>query len=55
MLSTISDYFFALKKKYHDDLTDYDRGKLDGILSTYRSLFIMGMMFELYGLYKGMR
>ena len=55
MLSTISDYFSAFKKKHHDDLTDYDRGKLDGILSTHLSIFIVVMTFELYGVYKGMR
>lgn len=55
MLSTISNYFSALKKKHYDDLTDYDKGKLHGMTSAQAILFAWGMMFELYGAYKGMR
>lgn len=53
MLSTISNYTSALKKKHHDDLTDYDRGKFDGIISAHVYFFILGMTFELSGVYKG--
>ena len=55
MLSTISNYFSVLKKKHYDDLTDYDKGKLHGIISAHAVLFAWGMTFELYGAYKGMR
>ena len=55
MLSTISNCFSALKKKHYDDLTDYDKGKLHGILSAHAYLFALGMTFELYGAYKVMR
>ena len=55
MLSTISNYFSAFKKKHYDDLTDFDKGKLHGTFSTHMYFFALGMTFELYGAYKGMR
>lgn len=55
MLSTITNYFSALKKTHYDDLTDYDKGKLHGIFSAYAYSFAFFTTFQLYGVYKGMR
>ena len=41
MLSTISGYLSALKKTHHDDLPDYDRGKIHG--STEAMLVWLGI------------
>ena len=51
MLSTI----FALKKKYYDDLADYDKGRIHGIMVAHAYLFAFSMACELYGAYKGRR
>ncbi len=55
MLSTISNYVSALKKKYYDDLADYDKGKLHGKFSATAFFFGLGMTFWLYSAYKGDR
>ena len=55
MLSMISDYSSAFKKKYYDDLADYDKGKVHGIFFAHACSFAFGMAFEVYGAYKGRR
>ena len=38
MLSTLSAHLSALKKRHHDDLPDYVRGSIAGIVTTYLAL-----------------
>lgn len=52
MLSAISDYCSGLKKQYHDDLPDYDRGTLDGNASAHLAWFILSITPVLFGVYK---
>lgn len=49
MLSPISDYCSELKKQYHDDLLDYDRGTLDGNASAHLAWFIVSITPVLFG------
>lgn len=52
MPSTISDYISALKKTHHDDLPDYDRGRLHGRVDAQLAYFAVSMPFMLFGVYK---
>ena len=55
MSSTISSYFSALKKKYFDNLSDYDRGVLHGSINVYLASFAIStttMRFHAYKRYR---
>ena len=55
MLSTVSDHLSALKKKHHDDLPDYRRGFLAGIISTHLAIVTVNLGYILLGHYQRRR
>ena len=52
MPSAVSDYFFALKSKYYDNMSDYDRGSLHGIVQTSVAFLGVELAFGLVKMYR---
>lgn len=52
MASSVSDYLSALKKRHHDDLPDYDKGKIHGVVEGQVVYIGVSMACILLGVYK---
>jgi len=51
MPSSLSNYISDLKKKHYDDLSDYERGKVDGRILAYSAMatvYVASTIFNRY-------